>query len=487
MNLNPAFLFRCWRLAGPGLLLAGLLLLAPPAQAQQPRELPQLPRPLTLPAALKLAQDHYPALRAKQAAVRAAQADVRTNRAAFLPQVTAQLQGVDATVNQVRGAYIPGVAMSESGASRATGPDGRTNVSSLGALVIDWPAVTFGRYRAVENRSQSAVAVAQADYDQAVFEYQAQVADAYLLALGAEKAVALQRANAQRAEALARVIRAGTRSGIRAGIDSATANAEVSRARLQVLAAQQQARTQRTRLAGLLGQPTQEVQLDSMQFYAHLPQVPAGPAAGDTARANNPLLRAYDRRIAASQAQEKVFSANKRPSLDLLASTWGRGSGVNDATDDHGNFVIDSSPGAGLPFRAYNYLVGATLTWHATELIHSGRAAQAQRLRTEQARADYDQQALQLATQLQNASLQVELARQTALQAPVQLAAARQVFGQARARYDAGLDNLLVLTQATEVLNRAETDQALATNNLWRAVLLQGAASGNLGGLLGQL
>ncbi|QKG58452.1 TolC family protein [Hymenobacter sp. BRD128] len=455
------------------------------AWAQQPRELAQLPRPLTLPQALRVAQANYPALRSRQAAVRAAEADVLTNRATFLPQVTAQAQALNATANQVRGAYLPGVAFSESGAVKATGPDGRTNFSSLGVLAIEWPAVTFGRYRASENRSAAAVSAAQADYDQAVFEYQAQVADAYLLALGAEKAVALQRANLARAQQLARVIRAGGRSGIRPGIDSSTANAELARAQLQVLAAQQQARTQRTRLAGLLGQPTQEVQLDSMQFYSRLPLAGASPA--DTARATNPLLRVYRQRIVASQAQASLLNTNKRPSLNLLASTWGRGSGVRDRVDDQGNFVIDSSPGAGLPFKAYNYLLGATLTWRATELIHTGRAVQAQRLRTEQARADYDQQALQLETQLQNARLQVELAQQTALAAPTQLAAARQAYTAARARYDAGLDNLLVLTQATEVLNRAETDQALATNNLWRAVLLQGAAGGNLGGLLGQL
>ena len=468
------------------LALAGLLA-APPARAQQPRELPQLPRPLTLPQALQVAQANYPALRAKQAAVRAAQADVRTNRSAFLPQVSAQLQAVNSTMNQVRGAFIGGVAIPISGGIKTTPYDGRTNFSSLGALVIEWPAVTFGRYRADEARSEAAVSAAQADFDQSVFEYQTQVADAYLLALGAEKSVALQRANLTRAENLATVIRAGTRSGIRAGIDSSTTNAEVARARLQVLAARQQAREQRTRLAGLLGQPAQDVQLDSMQFYSHLPQVAAGPPSGDTARANNPLLRAYARRITANEAQVQVFNANKRPQLNLLASTWGRGTGVADATNDKGDFVINSSPGAGLPFKAYDYMLGATLTWRATELIHSGRAAQAQRIRVEQAHAEYDQQALQLATQQQNAALQVDLARQTALAAPVQLAAARQAYTQARARYDAGLDNLLVLTQATTVLNRAETDQALATNNLWRAVLLQSATSGSLRTLLGQL
>lgn len=230
LNLFPLYwsLNRVLALAG---LLAGLLA-DPAARAQQPRELPQLPRPLTLPQALQVAQSNYPALRAKQAAVRAALADVRTNGSAFLPQVSAQLQAVNSTMNQVRGAFIGGVAIPISGGIKTTPYDGRTNFPSLGALVIEWPAVTFGRYRADEQRSEAAESTAQADYEQAVFEYQTQVADAYLLALGAEKSMALQRANLRRAENLAKVIRAG--------IDSSTTNAELARARLQVLAARQQ-------------------------------------------------------------------------------------------------------------------------------------------------------------------------------------------------------------------------------------------------------
>jgi hypothetical protein len=45
----------------------------------------------------------------------------------------------------------------------------------------------------------------------------------------------------------------------------------------------------------------------------------------------------------------------------------------------------------------------------------------------------------------------------------------------------------VVLTQAAVVLNRAETDQAIATNNVWRALLLRAATSGDLGELTTQL
>ena len=47
-------------------------------------------------------------------------------------------------------------------------------------------------------------------------------------------------------------------AGVAAGIDSSSANAEASRAQLQLLLSRQQAHQQRMRLAGLLGTPAQQ-------------------------------------------------------------------------------------------------------------------------------------------------------------------------------------------------------------------------------------
>jgi outer membrane protein TolC len=436
-----------------------------------------IPSPLTLPQALELARTNYPSLRARQASVAAAAADVRSVRATYLPQVTAQAQALNGTSNQVRGAVLGGLGPTASGVRNFTST--QTAWTSQGMLNIDWPAVTFGRYRADVQRAQAGVNQAQADYGQELFTHQVQVADAYLLALAAQKTVALQEANLRRTQALGRVIRASTRSGIQAGIDSSTANAERSRAQLQLLVSRQQAEQQRVRLAGLLGTPVQPLMLaDSAQFFTRLPAVPA--ATDSTALPAHPSLRAAERRIAASDALANSLATNKRPSLSLVAATWGRGSGTASNANLDGTFDIDPSPSAGLPFKAYNYAVGAALTWRLTELVHTKRVVTAQQARVQQARADYDLQTLQLRTEQQNARLQLQLMQRSAQEAPVQLGAARQVYTQAQARYQAGLDNLLVLTQATLVLNRAETDQAIATNNVWRALLLRAAASGDL-------
>lgn len=444
----------------------------------------QVATPLTLGQALGQARTSYPTLRARQAGVVAATADVRTLRSNYLPQVSVQLQALDGTSNQARGALLGGIGPNVSGVREYTSY--QASWASQGMLYIDWPAVTFGRYRADVQRAEASVTQAQADYDQELFAHQVQVADAYLLALSAQKTVALQTANLQRSLALRRIVLAGTRAGIQAGIDSSTANAEAARARLQVLVSRQQAEQQRTRLAGLLGVPTQALVLtDSVQFFTRLPRVPA--AADTSSLLRHPTLLAYQRRVASSDALARSLAFNSRPTLSVVGATWGRGSGAASTASPDGTYAINPGLGAGLPFKVYNYAVGAALTWRVTELIHSHRAATAQLARSGQARADYSQQTLQLRTEQQNARLQLDLAQQSALAAPAQLDAAQRAYTQAQARYNAGLDNLVVLTQATVVLNRAETDQAIATNNVWRALLLRAATSGDLGELTGQL
>ncbi len=438
----------------------------------------------SLPQALEIARTNYPTLRARQASIAAAAADVRTVRATYLPQLTAQAQALDGTSNQARGTVLGGIGPTVSGVRSYT--SNQASWTSQGMLYIDWPAVTFGRYRADVQRAEASVSKAQADYDQELFTHQVQVADAYLLALAAQKAVALQSANLRRTQQVRRVILAATRAGIQAGIDSSTANAEKSRAQLQLLVSRQQAEQQRVRLAGLLGMPTQQLTLaDSSLFFTHLPALPASLDSSTLGR--HPTLLAYQRRVATSDALAKSLSFNNRPTLSIVGATWGRGSGAASTANADGSFNLDSSLGAGLPFTVYNYALGAALTWRVTELIHSKRAATAQLARSEQARAEYSQQELLLRTEQQNARSQLDLARQSALAAPAQLDAAQRAYTQAQARYNAGLDNLVVLTQATLVLNRAETDQAIATNNLWRALLLRAATTGSLTELTQQL
>ena len=67
------------------------------------------------------------------------------------------------------------------------------------------------------------------------------------------------------------------------------------------------------------------------------------------------------------------------------------------------------------------------------------------------------------------------------LEAPVQVKAASDAYLQKSVLYKNGLSNIVDITQALYTLNRAETDRDISFSNVWQALLLKAAASGDFG------
>ena len=84
---------------------------------------------------------------------------------------------------------------------------------------------------------------------------------------------------------------------------------------------------------------------------------------------------------------------------------------------------------------------------------------------------------------LQNQALLAETRIQNALknyrEAPVGLKAASDAYLQKSVLYKNGLTTIVDVTQALYALNRAETDSYIAYNNVWQALLLKSASSGD--------
>ena len=66
-------------------------------------------------------------------------------------------------------------------------------------------------------------------------------------------------------------------------------------------------------------------------------------------------------------------------------------------------------------------------------------------------------------------------------EAPIQVNAATRVYQQQLARYNNGLADLIDVTTALFTLNRAETDRDVAFTNVWQALLMKAAATGDFG------
>ncbi|MNL61542.1 Outer membrane efflux protein [compost metagenome] len=99
---------------------------------------------------------------------------------------------------------------------------------------------------------------------------------------------------------------------------------------------------------------------------------------------------------------------------------------------------------------------------------------------------EYELADQQLKNQLILSETKIDNALANYREAPVQVQSASDAYLQKSVLYKNGLSNIVDMTQALYVLNRAETSRDIAATNIWQAVLLKAAASGDIGTFLNQ-
>jgi outer membrane protein TolC len=102
-------------------------------------------------------------------------------------------------------------------------------------------------------------------------------------------------------------------------------------------------------------------------------------------------------------------------------------------------------------------------------------------------RARYDQTIVTLQTQQLRAQALLNAASAIAQNMPTVRRAADDTQTRARARYDSGLASITEVADAQHLLAQAETDDAVARLGVWRALLAQAQAAGDLTPFLDRL
>lgn len=127
-----------------------------------------------------------------------------------------------------------------------------------------------------------------------------------------------------------------------------------------------------------------------------------------------------------------------------------------------------------------NWAAGLTVTFPLFDYasLRARKRVEAFREQTEAARVEQVKQSV--GAQAEKAQALLEGARQVAANTPVQLDAAQTAERQARARYQAGLTTVVEVAEAQRLLAQAEADDAVARLGVWRALLYQAAAAGDL-------
>ena len=442
--------------------------------------LPALGQMQTLNQVLDQSIRQYPFLKAKQAEVSSADRRVKASQTEFLPSLILQDQHTYATSNSLNNSFFPneGTAISTSGGVRPV-TISQASFGSYTSAVIEWRAITFGRVKANVSVAKADLQRSQADYDNEIFQHQVRTIDAYLLLLINQKMVHIQESNQDRAQTFKRVVDAGVRSGMRAGVDSSLATAEAVRARLLLLESQQREQVQRLRLAELTGLLQPNLQIDSLNFYTSLP---TGANLSDSLSPKNPTLRLFQSQINLSAARSLATQRSAMPIISLVGAGNARGSGFSNQGD-----VFQTNQLNGLGYQAGNYLLSVVFRWNLTGTLRARQDFLADQFLVERSRQLFNTQRLQITRQYQEADTQYQMALEQARQAPVQLRAAQQAYNQARSRYESGLTDLPTLLQSVLTLNRAEVDGYVAVSNVWRYLLLKAAADGDLSLFINQV
>jgi outer membrane protein len=453
-------------------LLPVLAVVVASVHAQAPAAVSQIPaaQVFTLQDALQHAAAHYPTVKAALEQVNASAAGVDVAKAAYLPRLDSLVQMNRATVNNVTGLLLPqSVVPAISGPPLAAASSQSAWGTAAGAL-FSWEPLDFGLRGAGVRGAEAVVARARAEESLTLLEVQSAVAAAFLAVVQAEQAVTAAAADVERRSVLARAARTLADNQLRPGAEASRADAERAAADTRAILARQTLMLAQITLARVLGVTTGPVGVNAVSLLA-----PAPPANTPTSSAStHPLTQARQASVDVARTQEDMLASTNRPRLFVQSALFARGSGA----------MFNGSFGGGadgLGFERANWAAGVQVIFpnlFEFSSVRARRVASAAVTRAESAR--YDEALLMVASQQQATAAVVTAARAVAANTPVQLAAARQSEAQASARYQAGLASIIEVADTQSLLAQAEYQDAVARVEVWRALLADALAHGDL-------
>ncbi|MCW4468886.1 TolC family protein [Flavobacterium sp. MFBS3-15] len=432
---------------------------------------------LSLRDAIDTGMANYGMVKAKGNYAKAAQETVKQARRDYLPNLNLSAQQDYGTVNGQNGPLygFGGLGVASSGLPL---PEQNWN-AAFGALYLvnmNWDFFTFGRMKQRISIAKADAERQQLDFEQEQFQQKVRIAGAYLNLLASQRLERSQIKNLDRSQVVLDNATIRVKNGLLPGVDSTLASAEVSRAKISLNQIREQIKMQNNRLAELMG-------VDVANFIADTTLVARVPKAiftgsNPSESVNNPVRRFYKSRIDYSNSQLGLYKREYYPTFSLFGVYQARASGFNsDYASDQNSFTQNYLDGID-PTRQ-NYLFGVGMTWNLTTIARSSKKVSAQKLISQGLEEEYKAIDIQLKAQEDAANARLDFAMQNYNEAPKQVSAAQQAYRQRTALYNNGLTNLVDVTQALYTLNRAETDRDVIYTNVWQALLMKAAATGD--------
>jgi outer membrane protein TolC len=425
--------------------------------------------PLTLSRAVAGALQTYPSIKISEEKAKQAAAAIDLARTAWLPRLDTLAQVNRATRNNVFGLLLPQTVIpSISGPVTGANNLGTVWGSAVGGLVT-WEPFDFG----LREANVAIAAAGKRQRDAATrrtrFDVSAVAADAYLTLIAAEETVGAAQAGVDRASGLLTAITAQVNAQLRPGADQSRADAELAAARTQLIQAQQAVEVSRANLAQFTGTDPAAIAVSAGNLLSPPPERKQQPFSAEANPASVEQAAVLEEARAELHAMERSYF----PKFALQGSLYARGTGAEINGGRLGGLN-------GLAPTFQNYALGLSVTFPLLDYVavRAREAGQSAAIRAQEAQAA--QIAVELRAQWNRAVASLEGARRIAENTPVQAAAARAAFDQARARYQSGLAGIVEVTEAQRLLTGSEIDDALARLNVWRGLLAVAVAAGDI-------
>ncbi|SJZ35461.1 TolC family protein [Sediminibacterium ginsengisoli] len=432
---------------------------------------------LLLQDAIRTGLTNYQSLKAKKDYLNASSALAVNVKNDYLPNVIAGLQQNYGTINGQFGPMAPAGILGVSSAGPAS--DKQSWAAAFGSLYIintNWEAFTFGRRQSRIDAASAQVRKDSADLLQEEFIQSIRISGAYLNLLIAQRLILNAQSNLERATTVKNAVLARTLSGLNAGVDSSIANAEVSRARLALIDANNNEQQLRNILIQQMNIAPETLFLLDSSFFKKIPV--SFTNTGDIEQ--NPQVQYYASRVAQSTKQEEAIRKSILPGINLFGIFQARGSGFDynyapGFTDRYSKSYFEGIK----PARA-NYVAGFSVSWNIISPTKIKQQVVAQQFITKAYRDEYDLVQSQLKAQLSFADQRIENSLRSFHEVPNQYKSATDAYIQKSVLYKNGLTTIIDLQQALYAVNKAETDVSVAYINVWQALLQKAAASGDL-------
>ena len=264
-------------------------------------------------------------------------------------------------------------------------------------------------------------------------------------------------------------------NGIKPGVDSSIASANYSVAKRTLIEATKVKRVCLTQLELLIGGKGNITAIDTSKYGS---QIPAINLSDSISYGSNPAFLNAISNSKLSWAQTKAVERAYLPTIHFIGIASERGSGIGTGAGP----LQTANPnfGDGFAPNTFNYLFGVSLNWNILYLPQFTKEVKSAKSVSKSYDMKVAESELAAAAGLKNAKIEIKAALDQAAESPIGLKAAQDAFQQTKARYDNGLATLVDLTQSNYLLHEAALDVVTAKINVWKAILIQTATTGNI-------